>query len=404
MSALAVNISDTRVGILEQFEEERQRFSFCEQYVTALLESRPVLGQIFEDRFPNSISVDGPICWFTHLLPQGAMLRWRSELLGIDQDDVFELLKYLGGDLPGAVTLTPCDSQLRPKQTDHRSPAPPKTKDATRFRFSLAGAQWKLSARAAGRGLTTRATFDGTALIAKFHSPEYPGLPRCEFATMTWAQASGLLTPAFALRKVSDFDEIPEEMNTGDGNVFVIDRFDRTSTRRIHIEDFGQILDRPPGHSQYQGTYEELGSVIRWIAPESAHEFLRSVVFHVVAGNGDAHLKNFSVIYPDGRNAALSPAYDVVSTVLYFPPSKNKLALQLDGQGEFKSVTLGSFSRLIDCLGIEPSIGRAIVCDFVDAAFAAWNDVNVQNNFDSAQVERLQAHIDSLPLSKLRGS
>ena len=70
---------------------------------------------------------------------------------------------------------------------------------------------------------------------------------------MSWARAAGLCTPEFTLRHVSDFDQIPEEMPTGDGKVFVIERFDRTHTGRVHIEDFGQILDRPPGHSQYFG-------------------------------------------------------------------------------------------------------------------------------------------------------
>lgn len=404
MSALAVMLGSIQIGILEQFEEERQRFSFSDQYVASLLESRPVLGQIFEDRFPNSISVDGPICWFTHLLPQGAMLRWRARLLGIDQDDTFEFLKYLGEDLPGAVTLVPCDSPLRTRNSSPQRPPQQQDDGETRFRFSLAGAQWKLSAQSSGRGLTTRATFGGTALIAKFHSPEYPGLPECEFATMTWAQATGLHTPDFSLRKVSDFDQIPEEMNTGDGSVFVIDRFDRTLNGRIHMEDFGQILDRPPGDSQYQGSYEELGSVLRWIAPASAAEFLRSVVFHVIAGNGDAHLKNFSVIYPDSRNAELSPAYDIVSTVLYLPPGREALALRLDGQMKFEAVSLDSFSGLIKCLGIELPAGKSIVCEFVEAALNAWNDANIQNNFSRVQIERLQAHIDSLPIAKLRGS
>lgn len=398
MNALEVRVGDVKIGVLEQFEDEKQRFSFCDEYINFFLHSRPLLGQIFEDRFPDAISVDGPICWFTHLLPQGVMLRWRLKLLGLGEHDSFELLEQLGDDLPGAVILRPCHSPLRPKFGVAVNREGDLQADASLFRFSLAGAQWKLSARSSGRGLTTRAVAGGIPCIAKFHSPESPGLPQCEFATMSWARASGLKTPDFDLRQVNDFDQIPEEMPTGDGAVFVIERFDRTPTGKIHIEDFGQILDRPPGHAQYLGTYEEIASVIRWIAPESAEELLKVTVFHVLAGNGDAHLKNFSVIYPDSRNAVLSPAYDIVSTLLYLRPGKEELALSLAGQRRFNCVHRHSFAPLIEKLGLDQIVGERIVRDFTAAAIGAWSQVDIQSRYSKSQVERLQAHIDSLPL------
>ncbi len=406
MRALAVSVGGVQVGVLEHFEDERQRFSFTDSYVNALLKSRPVLGQIFEDRFPNSINVDGPLCWFAHLLPQGVMLRWRSRLLEIDEDDTFELLIRLGDDLPGAVRLVPGEPELSAKkstpseiQVASDTGTTPSEAQSALFRFSLAGAQWKLSARSSGRGLTTRAASGETSYIAKFHSPEYPGLPQCEFATMSWAQAAGVRTPAFSLRQVSEFDQIPEDMPTGDGEAFVIERFDRTPTGRIHIEDFGQILDRPPGHSQYYGSYEEIASVIRWIAPDSAEEFLKTIVFHVIAGNGDAHLKNFSVVYNDARNAVLSPAYDIVSTVLYVSPGKEELALKLAGQKKFSCVSHDSFSLLFENLGLERTMGIKIVNEFAAATIGAWRQSDIRSNYSQQQIERLQSHIDSLPLA-----
>lgn len=401
MSALAVSVGDIQIGVLEHFEDERQRFSFCESYINAFLKSRPVLGQLFEDRFPNTISVDGPICWFAHLLPQGVMLRWRSKLLGIDEIDTFVLLSQLGDDLPGAVVLTPCEPELDRKSSVSVRQMPP-DKETSLFRFSLAGAQWKLSARSSGRGLTTGASTGETSYIAKFHSPDYPSLPQCEFATMTWARIAGIATPEFSLRLVSEFDHIPVEMPTGDGKAFVIERFDRSATGRIHIEDFGQILDRPPGHAQYRGSYEEIARVIRWIAPESAEQFLRLMVFNVIAGNGDAHLKNFSVIYRDGRNAALTPAYDIVSTVLYLSPGKEQLALTLAGRNEFFSVTVDSFVELFDSLALEHSLGEKLVKESIDSTISAWESNEVLSEFSKSQIERLQQHLRSLPLVKYR--
>lgn len=399
MAALLVRVRDVQVGILECFHDESQRFSFCPGYASALINARPVLGQLFEDRSPDPIRVDGPICWFAHLLPQGVMRRWRCRLLGLDEDDAFGMLSALGEDLPGAVVLTPTESVLKPSRPADGKPPVAVAADDKVLRFSLAGAQWKLSARSSGRGLTTTAASGGTACIAKFHAPEYPGLPRCEFATMNWARAAGLLVPPIQLRSTADFDVIPDGLPTGDGSVFVIERFDRCGDARIHIEDFGQILDRPPGDAQYHGSLEEIAAVLRWISPESAAEFLKLAVFNMLCGNGDAHLKNFSVVYRDGRNAALSPAYDLVSTVQYFPHGQETMALSLNGERRFQSVTSGSFEKLISVLDLEMSTGRQMVADAVCAAVDAWHSDEVREHFSADQIVRVAEHLGGLPLT-----
>lgn len=399
MTALLVGVRGCDVGVLEHFEDESQRFSFCPQYLSALRAARPVLGQIFEDRYPNAIHVGGPICWFTHLLPQGVMRRWRCRLLGLDEDDSFGLLSALGKDLPGAVTLTPTASALASRRAVVARPPSVTAAEEGVLRFSLAGAQWKLSARSAGRGLTTTAAAGGTAYIAKFHAPEYPGLPRCEFATMNWARAAGLLVPPFDLRTVEDFDVIPEGLPTGDGGVFLSERFDRHGDQRIHMEDFGQILDRPPGDPQYHGGYEELAAVLRWIAPESAAEFLKQIVFNVLCGNGDAHLKNFSVVYHDGRNATLSPAYDLVSTIHYCPRGRENLALSLSGRKSFQSVALDSFQKLTSLFGFDTAAGRKLVSEAVRVTLDAWHRPEVREPFSAGQVERIGEHLTGLPLA-----
>ena len=75
MSALQVLLGDIEVGILEHFEDESERFTFSDSYLSALIERRPILGHIFEDRSPDPIDVGGPVAWFSHLLPQGAISR-----------------------------------------------------------------------------------------------------------------------------------------------------------------------------------------------------------------------------------------------------------------------------------------------------------------------------------------
>lgn len=396
MGALLVQMGGLKIGVLECFDDESQRFSFHPDYLSALSDARPVLGQLFEDRFPRSIQVDGPICWFAHLLPQGVMRRWRCRLLNLAEDDSFGLLSALGEDLPGAVILTPSAGAMQPSRPAPEKPPVSAAAEGV-LRFSLAGAQWKLSARSSGRGLTTTAASGGTAYIAKFHAPEYAGLPQCEYATMSWALAAGVEVPPFELRTVADFDCIPPGLPTGDGSVFVVQRFDRHGDRRIHMEDFGQILDRPPGDTQYHGSYEEIAAVLRWIAPESTTAFLKLLVFNVLCGNGDAHLKNFSVLYRDGRNATLSPAYDLVSTVLYYPRGQETMALSLNGQKRFQAVNAASLGKLLSLLGCEEA-GRQLVRDTVRAALDAWNRAEVRECFSAEHVARITDHLKSVPL------
>ena len=394
MSALQVLLGDTEVGILEHFEDESERFTFSDSYLSALIERRPILGQIFEDRFPDPIDVGGPIAWFSHLLPQGAMRPWRSRLYGIDEDDSFSLLSHLGKNLPGAVLLRPANSSLGRNRVVAKPLIEQQGND--RFRFSLAGAQWKMSARSAGRGLTTSAEALGREYIAKFHSPEYPDLPLCEFATMHWAKCVGMNTPEFELRSVSDFDAIPEGMPTGNGQVFVTARFDRANSRRIHMEDFAQILDRPPGNEQYRGSYEEIARVLLWISPSSIDEFIKLVVFNLICGNGDAHLKNFSVLYDNGRDAALSPAYDLVSTIVYCPPSRLVLALQLGGSDKFDSIARRRFYALLESAGRDYEKGYQFIIDFAKKVVDVWQLASVKENYSPLHCERLELHVRSI--------
>ena len=58
MIALLVRLGDVKVGVLEHFDDESQKFTFTAEYRSALIDSRPVLGQIFEDRFPHPVTVN----------------------------------------------------------------------------------------------------------------------------------------------------------------------------------------------------------------------------------------------------------------------------------------------------------------------------------------------------------
>lgn len=81
-------------------------------------------------------------------------------------------------------------------------------------------------------------------------------------------------------------------------------------------------------------------------------EFLRRIIFIFLIGDGDAHGKNFSVLY-HGRKVALAPMYDVMSTTVY-PEVAQRMAMKIDGEYAFKWITRGKFIRQAEKLGLAP--------------------------------------------------
>jgi serine/threonine-protein kinase HipA len=394
VNTLSVALGADIVGRLERFEDENYRFSF----EAAWLEDpfRPVLGQLFEDRRPGAIETSG-IPWFSHLLPQGPLRRALAREHAVEVDDDFSLLAGLGTDLPGAVVILPAADQ--PPFRPGALPTP-EASVHPRSRFSLAGVQWKLSVRPDERGLTIPVAGESGSWIAKFHSPQFPALPRVEYATMRWASAAGLRVPAVDLISVQAIAEMPREIDAGEGDVYVIERFDRSASGdRIHMEDFGQILDQPPGERQYRGSHEHIASVLAALSPDDLHEFCDRVVFNVVCGNGDAHLKNWSVVYPDRRSARLSPAYDVVSTVVY-PGLDDELALELGGVRRFDAITGRSFDDLARSCRLDIETVRGWIGDAVERILRAWLEHRSSLPFTDLERDRIDAHIRRVQLTR----
>ena len=393
MSTLDVLVGETPVGSLEQFEDERYIFSFAPGWLED--PDRPVLGQYFEDQRPRDVEFWGPPCWFAHLLPQGPVRRAIARVAGLDEGDVFELLRLYGDDLPGAVVVRPGTSRW-PHARARVTAARPATLQMT---GALAGAQWKLSLREDDRGLVIPVGGESGSWIAKFHDPVLAELPRVEFATASWARASGIDVPAVRLGRAEEVLALPPGIPTGDGTVYLIERFDRQPNGpRIHMEDFGQVLDRPPGQAQFSGNVELIAAVIAALAPIDLKQLCERLVFCVLCGNGDAHLKNWSLLYPDGRNARLSPAYDLVSTVVY-PQLDDWMALPIGGSARFEDVHVASFTRLAQVSGVPFSEVEAWVTDAVARIRGAWTDQAAAWPFTAEERARLQAHLRRVPLA-----
>jgi serine/threonine-protein kinase HipA len=225
------------------------------------------------------------------------------------------------------VTIRPADGEAWPPDSNKGQKEEERRRKA--LRFSLAGVQLKFSAvmEAAG-GLTIPAQGVGGGWIVKLPSLKFAGVPENEFAMMSLARAMGMDVPEIKLLSVDDIDGLPEGIGEMKGPALAVKRFDRTQAGPVHIEDFAQIFSVYPEDKYKKASSRNLAEVIAAEAgQDDIAEFIRRLVFSVLIGNADMHLKNWSLIYPDRRAARLAPAYDLVSTVPYIADNKAALTL-----------------------------------------------------------------------------
>ena len=393
---LGVWINDIHVGQLNLTRNDGCEFRLVESYKRSY--PRPILGQQFlddPDQVHASRSRTPP--WFSNLLPEGPLREMIARQAGVSVYREFFLLHHLGEDLPGAVRIM-ADEAL-PETADATLQASEGHAGESDWHFSLAGVQLKFSARREGRGLTIPVSGTGGDWIVKLPDARFPGVPENEQATMRWAKASGTDIPEIRLIPVAEISGLPSEASTfGSQTALAVRRFDRPSPgKRVHIEDFAQILGLYPEQKYASYNYETLANLVYKLAGESElDEFIRRLVFVIASGNGDAHLKNWSLIYPDGVNARLAPAYDFVSTVQY--KADDQLALNLARSKRWQDVTHESFLRLARKIGDDEALMATRIERVGDAIMTAWHASRGDFGYTAQARDRLSSHLARVPL------
>ncbi|MGH8160451.1 MAG: type II toxin-antitoxin system HipA family toxin [Rhodanobacter sp.] len=176
-----------------------------------------------------------------------------------------------------------------------------------------------------------KATLVAGDLIVKSGPAQYPGLAINEFVCMSIARAANIPVPEFFLSDKHD--------------LFVLRRFDRNADGLpLGFEDMATLMGLG-AQQKYEGSYERLAKVIRnncpgeYVRPALAQLF-DMVALSVIVGNGDAHLKNFGLLYthPASADCRMAPAYDIVNTTAYLPD--DALALTLGGSKSFQAARL----------------------------------------------------------------
>jgi serine/threonine-protein kinase HipA len=205
--------------------------------------------------------------------------------------------------------------------------------DSYLLRTGISGVQPKVIVPdTTGWSMDTRATMLMPELIVKSGREEFPGLAINEFLCMDAARRAQMPVPEFFL--------------SDNRQLFVMRRFDREADQTpIGFEDMAVLMGLGT-EQKYASSYENIAKAIRiYCAPDqiraSLDQLFDIVALSCIVGNGDAHLKNFGILYRDplGSDAHLAPAYDIVNTTAYLPD--DSLALRLAGSKSLFASRLG---------------------------------------------------------------
>jgi serine/threonine-protein kinase HipA len=226
--------------------------------------------------------------------------------------------------------------------------------------------------------ITTHGT---THLLKTFEVAKYPALAANEYFCLEAARTAGLTVPPAQLSE--------------DGQVLVVERFDRKSDGSYLAFEDGCALDGRLSREKYEGSYEQLAATLASALqdPDGVQAalalFFRSLVFSIAVRNGDAHRKNFGVLYDDATGpVSLAPTYDVVTTQVYIP--KDSLALMLEGSKrwpEFKKLQRFGVQRC----RLTSQAAQAIIAEVVEAVATAAERLDSKAVPGSAEiVERMR--------------
>jgi serine/threonine-protein kinase HipA len=374
-TVLEVRLNQTRVGTITHLPFDRNLFVFDEHYAND--SDRPVLSLSFYDENsqliidPEQAQTKVPP-FFSNLLPEGRLRQYVAELAGIRDVREFYLLWLLGADLPGAVTVQEIGGQPVPPPEESGSEKA-KRRTGRLLRFSLAGVQLKFSAVGSpDKQLAIPTEGRDGSWIVKLPSLRYPMVPENEYSMMKLAEAVGIKVAEVGLIPTKHIEGLPKQLAEENANSLYVRRFDRTPKGgRIHIEDFNQIYHQFPNDKYKNYSYTNMaGDISTFIGEEALVEFIRRLVFNAAIGNADMHLKNWSVIYPDGRTPTIAPGYDFVSTIAYI--QDRSMALSVAREKETGKLDEALLSKFADRARIPKQVVLEVALDTAEKVSRAW--------------------------------
>ena len=179
-------------------------------------------------------------------------------------------------------------------------------------KLSISGVQPKLSVKLDKKNNILIPAAEGGEYILKPQTSTFQNIPENEQCCMDIAEELNINVPLHCLIPLKDASL-----------AYVVKRFDREKRVKIHQEDFAQVLEHT---DKYTGSVEQIGRRLKEISSAPGYDvqlFFERVVLNFIIGNGDAHLKNYSISYLDKDNIRLTPAYDIVCSKLVIPDEED---------------------------------------------------------------------------------
>lgn len=305
--------------------------------------------------------------FFAGLLPEGNLRRLIARQCQVSSQNDFALLRAIGGECAGAITLAPLgqsmitDEHAEVEWLDERQfvdlleelPRRPMLAGRDGIRLSLAGAQDKLPV-----------VFDGNRIGLPMGTQPSTHILKPPITTVE----GSVMNEAFCLLLAKSMNMPAAEgqvFQVRDRQVLLVVRYDRRvgddgHPMRVHQEDFCQALGVVPemkyqneGGPDLKACFDLLRKATRPSAPQVLR-LLDAVAFNALVGNHDAHAKNFSLLYAADSKAetpTLAPLYDLLCTAVYDQLSP-KMAMKLGSKYKFTEVQARHWDQFAQAAGL----------------------------------------------------
>ncbi|MBY0572993.1 MAG: type II toxin-antitoxin system HipA family toxin, partial [Undibacterium sp.] len=318
---LDVYVLDRMVGVLSDHGE---------QYVFNYLPDTPpeyVVSLTMPVRLESYVWQRSLFPFFQQNLPEGFKKETIRQTLGPHADVTdWGLLELTGTNVIGRVRVVPHDTPIATALSHIEVAAILASEDSqtSLLRYLNEGVLEGISGvmpKVLNSSVNAKATVWTDDLILKTGTQEILGLAINEYLCLEVARAAGL--------------NVSKTELSADGQVLAVERFDRKDGQQLALEDFCSIAALDP-INKYKCSLERLVElhneyVVSNRKQESAKQLYKLILLNYALHNGDAHLKNFALVYSNYDDAVLAQVYDVVTTSAY-PHLEDKPALSLQGK------------------------------------------------------------------------
>ena len=218
------------------------------------------------------------------------------------------------------------------------------------------------------------------SLIIKSGDEEFPQIAINEYICMQLAKSCQIETPEFWL---SDNQQL-----------FVMRRFDLNKDGSCRAMEDMAVLQGKSTNDKYRSSYESISKVLSFFSSnlnDDKQLLFKMLVHSCMVGNGDAHLKNFAMLYNDPDDMHLSPLYDVVNTQIYMPG--DGLALNLGRSKSFpdrkriidfgKSLGVKHTEVMVDEMADQIRDGLELLADYTEAMTLDIKSIILENIYRS---------------------